>query len=125
MKKTLKKDLGNIYISKVLFIETIEAIKAQASHDEKCSNAFSIILPDSHISLYNNSFLEDSLLKILQIAMNDTSEHSWIEFFFYDLDYGKGYYEGCASYKDGNPIDLSDAGKLWEFLVIDNSLINK
>lgn len=47
--------------------------------------------------------------------MNDEHKDSWIEYYIYELNYGKDYRPGCATDKDGN-IDLSDAGALWEFL---------
>ncbi len=102
-------------MEKELFIETIEAIKKQSEHDVKCSEAFQIIFHDTHVGLYDNHLLNNQLVKLLQVAMNDEHKDSWIEYYIYELDFGKNYRPGCATDKDGD-IDLSDAGGLWEYL---------
>lgn len=102
-------------MKKELFIETIEAIKKQRDHDNKCAEAFQIILPDTHVGLYDNHLLNNQLVKLLQVAMNDEHKDSWVEYYMYELDFGKNYRPGCATDKDGD-IDLSDAGALWEYL---------
>jgi hypothetical protein len=84
--------------------------------DSKCSEAFSVILPHDHVSGYDNHLVIDQLLKLLKIAMNDDKTNSWIEYFLYELNFGPKYYHGCANNADGSFIDLSDAGKLWDFL---------
>lgn len=108
--------LGEVYFSRDFFIETINQLEKQYNHDTKCSEAFQVILPNDFISNYNNHFITNQLLKIVQIAMNDNHKESWIEYFIYELEFGKHYKEGCASLKDGTNIDLSNAGSLWDFL---------
>lgn len=72
-----------------LFIESIEAIKKQYTHDKKCSEAFSIILPNDHISFYDNNILMDQLIKVLSEMVGDKSD--WIDYYIYELDFGKNY----------------------------------
>lgn len=103
-------------INKELFVETIEAIRKQHEHDIKCGEAFKVILPDDHISFYDNHHLRNQLIKILQIAFNDEHRDSWIEYFIWELDFGKNYHVGTASRKNGTPINLSSAASLWDFL---------
>lgn len=104
-------------MTKELFIETIEALRKQYEHDEKCSEAFRVILPNDHISNYDNHWLTNQLIKLLQIPFNDDHKDSWIEYYINEINFGKLYYEGCARYKNGSNIDLSDAGKLYDFLM--------
>lgn len=106
-----------LQITKELFVETINAIKKQQEHDDKCHDAFSIILPDDYVSGYDNHVLANQLTKLLKLSMNDNHEDSWIEYFIWDLEFGDKYKEGCAMYKDDTNINLSDAENLYDFLV--------
>lgn len=96
-------------MTKELFIETIEALRCQYEHDRKCSHAFQIILPDTHVGLYDNHWTNNQLVKLLQVAMKDEHKDSWIEYYLFELDFGKNYKPGCATDNDGD-IDLSHAG---------------
>ena len=80
-KPELYTVLGNVSFSKELFIETISEIEKQVRHDSKCSDAFEVLLPSDYISSYDNSFLKNQLIKIIQVAMNDKHKDSWIEYF--------------------------------------------
>lgn len=110
------KKISEIYFSRELFIETIDALQKQTEHDRQCSAAFSVILPNDYISNYDNNILYKQLLKIIQIAMNDEYKDSWIKYYMWELDFGKDYRVGCATMENGDNIDLSNSGKLWDFL---------
>ncbi len=109
--------IGTIQFTKEMFVETIGELKKQYDHDRKCSEAFQVILPTDFISGYNNSKLTNQLVKILAIAFNDNHEHSWIEYFLWELDWGAKYKEGSCTNPDGSFINLSDAGSLYDFLI--------
>lgn len=104
-------------IPKDLFVETIEALKKQYEHDKKCHEAFKVILPNDYVTSYDNHLLTNQLVKLLQIEFNDDHKDSWIEYYLWELDFGKEYKKGCCKFKDGTNIDLSDAGKLYDFLI--------
>ena len=108
--------LGVFYFSREIFIETMDTLKKQYQHDNECSRAFRVILPNDHISNYDNHLLTNQLVKLMQIALNDAHKHSWIEYYMWELDFGKKYNKGCATNKDGSNINLSNAGTLWDFL---------
>ena len=108
--------LCEVYFSRELFVETINELEKQYNHDTKCSDAFRVILPNDFVSNYDNHFITNQLIKIIQIAMNDNHKHSWIEYYMYELDFGKKYKFGCATMKDGTNIHLSNAYCLWDFL---------
>jgi hypothetical protein len=116
-KKNMSENI--IKVDRELFIETIEALKSQYEHDKKCSDALQIILPNDFVSGYDNHWVNNQLIKIIQIAMNDNHEYSWIEYYMFELDFGKEYHKGCATNKDGSEINLSTAGALWDFLCIE------
>jgi len=114
-RKIREKQLGHIVLSKELFTETINEIEKQHRHDCKCSEAFKVILPNDYISNYDNHWLQNQLVKVLQIAMNDDHKHSWIEYYMWELDFGLGYYEGCVEVH-GKDFELKNASDLWDLL---------
>lgn len=106
---------------KELFIESIEAIRKQYEKDIEVSKNLSKVFPNAFQSnlLPDNHILNNAIIKILQVENNDFElceyGQSWIEYFCYELDFGKKFKIGMVK-KDGKDIDISDSGKLWEFL---------
>ena len=107
--------LGNVVFSKELFIETINEIEKQHRHDSKCSEAFRVILTNDYISNYANHWLQNQLVKLLQIAMNDNHKHSWIEYYMWELDFGSKYSKGCVKIQNKD-FELKTASDLWDLL---------
>lgn len=103
-------------ITKKLFDETIKALDHQYAHDQRCSDAFKIILPDAFPSLYDNYTLSGQLIHLLKLAFQD-EEDSWIEYFIYELEFGRNYTDGCAKMADGSHIKLYNASDLYDFLL--------
>lgn len=107
-------------MNKELFIETIEKIKEQHLHDVKCSNLIGQVFSNGFQAnlMYENHLLMNQVLKILQVQMNDeNAHHSWIEYFLWELDFGKKNNKLKAYRQDKTEIDLSDAGKLYDYLI--------
>lgn len=113
--------LGNISFSKDLFIETINEIEKQHRHDTKCSEAFRVILPNDYISNYANHWLQNQLIKVLQLAMNDNHSHSWIEYYMWELDFGLKYSKGFVQIQKKD-FELKTASDLWDLLNLFNDL---
>lgn len=106
-----------IKMTRDLFIETMESIGKQLDHDFKCYEAFSTILPNDFVTGYDNHFILHQLIKLLEIAFGDCHKDSWIEYFIYELNFGKSYKDGDITNEDGTPIDLSTVDKLYDFLI--------
>lgn len=102
-------------MTKELFIETIAEIEKQKIHDRKCSDAFQVILPHDYVSGYDNGYVREQLIKLLKIATNDNHKDSWIEYFIWELDFGRLYKEGCVKILDKN-FTLKTASDLWDLL---------
>ena len=99
-----------------LFKETIEAIVAQQKHDDKCSDAFQLILNEDRVYIgYDNSILVSQIFKILADVMQDDGD--WISYFIYDLEFGTKYKKGCAIEKDGKEIKLDTIENLYKYLI--------
>jgi hypothetical protein len=101
-------------ISKQLFIETIEAIKRQSIHDKACAERIKGVYQNAFIAnlLYDNSFVVEVLLKLLNVIFKDKS--GWIEYFIYEMDFGS---KDLGVWRGEIKVDLSDAGKLYDFLI--------
>lgn len=105
-------------ISKELFVETIEKIKQQYNHDLQCAEKLKDVFPNAFIAnlMYENHYIMNQLVKLLQVAFNDETEYSMIEYFLWELDFGKKNNELSAYRADKSKIDLSNAGKLYDYL---------
>jgi len=102
-------------IEKKLFVETINILKEQLEHDNKCVEAFNTILPSDYVVGYDNGRLYDQLIKILQQLTDDQSENGLIEYFIWELDFGKKYKKGCLKIHNKD-VDISTPEKLYETL---------
>jgi hypothetical protein len=102
-------------ISKKLFIETINTIQKQIEYDRKCGEAFEVILPNDFITGYDNNLLISQLIKILEIATNDSERDGWIGYFIWELEFGKQYKDGCVTFEEKN-IKLKTPSDLWDLL---------
>lgn len=114
-KPELYTVLGFVKITRPHFIEIIEQIQEQNKKDLSYCKALGKVL-HPHIEPYDNHLIENALLNLVQMAFNDNHKHSWIEYYCWELNFGKEYKDGCATRKDGTNIDLSDAGKLYDYL---------
>lgn len=105
-------------MEKELFIETINQIQKQVVHDRKCSEAFDILLPNDYTTGYDNNILYNQIIKLLQVQMSDESEDSWIEYYIWELDFGKR--DGNV-YIDGRNVQLKTPSDLWNLLTINKN----
>jgi hypothetical protein len=104
-------------ITEKMFIETINMIKKQHEHDLKCNEAFKILLPNDYTSGYDNYNLYKQIIKLLQVATNDDNENSWIDYYIWELEFGKKYKDGCVII-DGVNYELITPEDLYRLLGI-------
>lgn len=102
-------------MTRELFIESIKAIQNQFKIDRKCNDAFKIILPNDYTSGYDNSFLLNQLIKILEIEFYD--EGNWIDYWIYELEFGEKYIDGCITDKNDDIIRMETVEELYEYLI--------
>jgi len=106
--------------NKEIFLQVMEKLEKQFEVDEKCKNAFSVILPGTHCGFYDNVNLTNAFFELLEFIMEDDKTPCWdstISYFVYDLKFGKEYKEGCVLDKNNKPIDISTVEKLWDYLI--------
>jgi len=111
----MEKTLGILTLTKEIFIKTMELIETQYKHDQKCHDAFKIILPNDYVSGYNNDDIYKAVLDLLKIAFNDDNKDSWIDYYIYELDFGKKYKDGSVTDNNGS-IPLANHQDLWNLL---------
>ena len=107
-----------------LFIKAIDALEKQMKYDISVAEKLGEAFPNTHNAnlLYDNHYLHNMIIEILQEAMNDKViepkvGYSWIEYFCYELDFGKENYRLSVYDKDKNIIPMSNAGELYDFLI--------
>lgn len=106
--------------TKKLFISTIDALDKQYSLDEKNAAAIGEMFPGGFIGGYNNSAITNRLVEILHAEFSPyPSGHCDIEYFMYELDFGRKWKRGMVTDK-GRDIKLTTAEKLWNYLTKKN-----
>lgn len=98
----------------VEFTKHINKIKKQFEYDNKCHEAFSIILKNDYVSNYDNSFIVDGYINLLEYIMKDIN--GWISYYVYDLDFGDDYSDGCTKDVDGKNIKLKTIEDLYNII---------
>lgn len=103
-------------MTKELFISAIEAIQKQDKYDNNFADKLGEAFPDAFSAnlLPKNHWLQNALIEILVEETKDTC--GWIEYFCWELDFGKRNDTLKVTDKDGNNIPLSTPGELWEVL---------
>jgi len=105
-------------MNKDKFVTILKRMEEQEKIDldfaEAVSKAF-----DCFAVSYNNGRLSRIVVDLLNdiFDLSKTAEYgSDIEYFMYELDYGKKWKTGMITDKDGNDIDFSTAEKLYDYL---------
>ena len=97
--------------NKKLFIESIEALKKQIVYDQKVCDTMSEIFDG--FCIYDNGAVINQLIKVLAEIYGDKSE--WIEYYIYELDFGKQWKKDSVS-QDGNNIPLKTPEDLYNLI---------
>jgi hypothetical protein len=107
-------------MNKELFIKAINELQKQIQNDIEFSENLGKAFPDAFpANLMPRNILPNILLEILQHEMNDLTlceyGQSWIEYFCYELDFGKENWRLKVTDK-GKEIPMSTAEELYDFL---------
>lgn len=76
-------------MTKALFIETLHQLEQQYNYDVQYAEDLQKALKLEEAVYYQNHFIANQLIKILQVQMNDEQEPSLIEEFICDYSFGK------------------------------------
>jgi len=94
-----------------LFIESVKALDTQMAHDINCADAFQVLLPNDHTTLYDNSAVVSQLIKVLEDSVGD--EEHWVSYFVYECEFGR--VDNLIT-MSGIDYHLSSVEDLWDFL---------
>jgi hypothetical protein len=108
--------MKNIHISEEDFVEAIEALKKQLEHDEFFGESMENAFPGSHAPIYDNHYLWEALIKLLEIAASDTSKT--VEWWIYETKFGAEPDKRIIETRDGKEIviTLPTAKDLYNYL---------
>lgn len=110
-------------LSKEEFCKYIDIIKKMSDKEEALTQAFRDLDESADVSLVGLYTPERrAILDILNKVMAVPTTKEWygdIDYFCYELNFGKDYKEGYVTDTDGTNIDLSTSDKLYDYLVAD------
>lgn len=95
------------------FVKRINKLKEQFDYDNEASKAFGVILKNDFVSGYDNSKIIDEYISLLSENIGDTSK--WIEYYVYEVEFGKKDYEGRIKIDNEN-IRLSTPEDLYDLI---------
>ena len=94
------------------FKSALSDIKRFQQAQDSINDGFKILGQDSRIMITEP---ESVVVRLLETIFNDKGE--WIQYFLYELDWGKKYEDGCITDTDGSFIKLSTIDELYVFLL--------
>jgi len=100
-------------MEKELFISSLNTVRDQFDFDIEFADKMSSLFEDAFPTYYKHAALFDSIAELLSEGVENKVDT--INWWMYELDFGRQYEEGCLSDKSGN-IDVSTAEKLYEHL---------
>ncbi len=105
-------------LSKSKFVDIINELKINSelandisNVERKIRSVIKIDMIDSCGFMFVNEHIVVDLLKVIFDDDND-----WIEYYLYELDYGKKYYDGIVTFKN-KIVKLATAEDLYELLM--------
>ena len=106
-------------LTKEQFVEYVGCIKKTCDKDDMLSEAIEKACNDDCrvIGLYGAEC--SAMVDLLSLAMGlevGTCDGNEIEYFIYDLNFGKDYKEGCLTDMNGTSIDISTVEKLYDYI---------
>lgn len=101
-------------ISKEKFVSIMETIKKEYNHVIKVNSLLNQIFEDG--GGYPQMYCYNELVELLKFLFNDDNNDSIIDYYIYELDFGKDWYKGCITVNKED-IDISNSEKLYEYLI--------
>ena len=104
---------NKLWISKEDFVKVIGFIKEHDKKSSELSNALTWFSEDAGWCFFGSHHI-NKIIELLEKLCDDTGE--WISYFLYELDFGKNYPNLCAFDENDEPIPMSTAEELYDFL---------
>lgn len=101
-------------LTKEEFKEAINILKAYSAFEDKMYKISNGAIELFEVNELQN--LQDSYVNLISKAMNlDDSKEYTLDYYLWELNFGKHYTDGCFTEND-NAIDISDDEKLYDYL---------
>jgi hypothetical protein len=102
-------------LTKEQFVNAMSKIKELRGIERKINDSLKLLSEDFG-GFYLGKAMELTV-DILKMAMDDEGKDSWIDYFLYELDFGKNKMsKNCVTEKDGKKYSLRNPGELWDYL---------
>lgn len=104
-------------MKKEVFITAISDFQKQHEKDIETARKLSECYPESRSAnlLYDNHLVNSALLRVLTDVMQD--KEKWIEYFCFELEFGKKNNHLKAYSHDKKEIPLKNSSDLYDFLI--------
>lgn len=106
-------------MKKESFVRIINAIDAQYSKDKENAKLLEKVFPDSTIIPSYCDKLTNAIIEALKSEISD-EEDSWIDYYMYELDFGRESDRLKAYDKDGKELPLSTPEDLYDLIENNN-----
>ena len=94
------------------FLDYMESFRKKLDDESKLDKALKQISPD--FGGFHDEIGETLFLKMIKELVHDTGED--IDYFIYDLEWGKNWEKGCITTSDGRDIMMRDIDDLYNWL---------
>ena len=101
-------------MEKKQFLKAIRAIEKQVRHDRQFARKFANLFTDCYLASYNNDAIINSYIDLLSELTGDTC--GWINYWMWEIDFGKENDKYKVYCKEGNEIPLSTAEDLYNLI---------
>lgn len=107
-------------LTKQQFLDYIDKIKATYSKQDCLIEAIEKICEGDSwmMGMYGNEL--NVMVELLSLAMGleiKGQDENVLEYFIFQLDFGKDYTPDCFTEMDGTPIDISTPEKLYDYII--------
>lgn len=107
-------------LSRDVFKKYMQQVQQTIDKDDKLSEAIERAGVDSRVMMLYGPEVQTMVELISKLMGQDSDDYdNVINYFVYDLDFGKDYKEGCFTEADGvTSIDISTVDKLYDYLIL-------
>lgn len=101
-------------INKEEFVKALNDVEKCFKYQEGLNDYFRDNDADGYIFQPDCS---DTVIRLLHLITGVRDIDEWIEYFCYELDFGKKWKEGMITYPDGTDIIMNSPESLYDFLM--------
>lgn len=97
-------------MTKEKFVELINFIDMKRQQENEFCGMLERMCPEEYVNAFLYSEYETQVVELIKEIFGISDDDDILEYFLYDLEFGRDYREDVCDF------DLSDAGKLYDYL---------